>query len=133
MNRDRRISHEATKARSYQMFLRVFVSSWRPAAVLIQRGRATSAFGDDRSVEPLPRRHEDRKPRRQPRPRRSPTIVRKMRASVLELSGQFARFLAIVLIGVAENCFTAGRTPTRCPDRGRRREAVPRREAGARR
>src|SRR5262249_41495581 len=42
MNRDRRISHEATKARSYQMFLRVFVSSWRPAAVLIQRGRSTS-------------------------------------------------------------------------------------------
>src|SRR5262249_13165236 len=35
-------SHEATKARSYQVFLRVFVSSWRPAAVLIQRGRSTS-------------------------------------------------------------------------------------------
>src|SRR5262249_6115565 len=52
MNRDRRISHEATKARSYQMFLRVFVSSWRPAAVLIQRGRSTSldAYG---LAEPL--------------------------------------------------------------------------------
>jgi len=35
------ISREATKARSYQCFLRVFVSSWRPAAVLIQRGWST--------------------------------------------------------------------------------------------
>src|SRR5262249_56062280 len=51
MNWDRRISHEATKARSYQMFLRVFVSSWRPAAVLIQRGRSTSTTLLDPQME----------------------------------------------------------------------------------
>src|SRR6185312_4907959 len=45
LNRDRSISHEATKARRSTCAFRVFAPSWQPLAVLIHRRQATSASG----------------------------------------------------------------------------------------